>query len=212
MTKKRKDLKVGSPEWISAWKRTLCEGFIMRCMLEPSIHYMRFWMKSFLMDDSNCIYQIRFERFLGDTIAAPRATSTKYDAPLEAFLNDLENFWVGETMHNYLTIQKLSLVVPHRGFIRPLGNSNVVLLPTNHPVLMANYGAVREWAYQAKRGLVKSDNTLAEEALDDKVITYDQHERVLWQVFERRFKTFLYQQELSVIRDTVGEVVSAEHG
>lgn len=207
MTNKRKDLKVNSPQWIAAWKVILSEGFIMRCLLEPSNHTIRFWMEAFLKDDATGICQIRFERFFGDTIAAPRALAATYDAPLQAFLDDLDNFAIGNGA--CLVNTELALPVPHRAFISPFGSTEVFLLPTNHPVLMASYGAVREWAYHAKRGLVKSDNTLAEEKLEGKVITYDSHQRKLWDVFERRFNIFLYRQQRSLINNTVGEVAQA---
>ncbi len=200
MTVKQKDLKVASPQWVAAWKKNLADDFAMRCMLEPNPNYLRFWMELFLMDGANGIYQIRFERFLGDTIAPPRVLATKYDGPLEAFLDDLENFWTGQG--NYLVIDSLALAIPHRAFIRPLGSDKVVLLPTNHPVLMANYGAVREWAYQARRGRVRISDGTSE-------VRYSNTEEVVWQMFERRFRMFLYRQQLSIIRDTVGEVVPA---
>lgn len=204
MTKKRKDLKVASPEWIAAWKKILTDGLAVRCLIEPSANQIRFWMQSFLIHEDD-IYEIRFERFLGDTVQLPKAFARKYGATLQAFLDDLERFWTGDGRS--LTVNNLALAVPHRGFIRPFGSTDVVLLPTNHPALMTNYGAVHEWAYQAKRGYVKSNNTLAEEELGGKTITYDPSQRMLWAVFERRFKTFLYQQELSVIRNTIGEIV-----
>jgi len=210
--KKQKDLKVDSPQWVAAWKKILASDFIMRCMLETSLHEIRFWMEAFLMNDAQEIYQIRIERFLGETIKLPKVTVRLYNISLETLLHDLEHFWFDEGMSNYLIIPRLALAVPHRGFIRQYGSSGVVLLKTNHQVLMANYGAVREWLYQAKRGFVKSSNTLAREKVDGVVITYDQSERNLWQVFEGRFKTFLYRQQLSVINETLGETVEAIHG
>lgn len=67
---------------------------------------------------------------------------------------------------------------------------------------MSDYGAIREWAYQAKRGRVKADN-------NNGVVEDD--ERMLWQTFEQRFRTFLYRQKLALLKSTVGVVVSAPH-
>ncbi|MDP1690188.1 MAG: hypothetical protein Q8L52_03235 [bacterium] len=69
--RKQKDLKIGSPQWIAAWKRILEDGFVMHCIIEQGLDSMRFWMESFLAC-GDIIYRIRFERHLGQTIALPK--------------------------------------------------------------------------------------------------------------------------------------------
>lgn len=187
--RKQKDLKIDSLQWIAAQRKILSESFIMRCMLEPSHNNLRCWTELFLINDTGDIYQIRFERFLGDTPAPSKISARKYDAPLQAFFDDLENAWVGGGIHAHLVIPKLAFAVPHRGFIRPFGSTTIVLLQTNHPVLMENYGAIHEWMYQARRGRISD------------------HNESVWQILEPRFKKFLYQQQLKLIRDTIGEVL-----
>ncbi len=203
MTIKLKDRKVGSPEWFTAWQRILENDFIMRCMLETSLHELRFWMEIFLMSESGVIYQIRMERFLGETIKLPRVTLRGFDVSLENLIRDLQHFWFDDRMSNYLTIPKLELAVPHRGFIRQYGSADVVLLSTNNALLMDGYGAVREWLYQAKRGRVKSDT-------DSGVST--ENEKILWKLLEQRFRAFLYRQKVSLIKETLGVAVEAIHG
>lgn len=112
-------------------------------------------------------YQIRLERFSGNTIAPPKVYTRICGVPVETLLADLEHFWIGTRAHNYLTIRKLLLAVPHRGFIRPFGSSSVFLLPTNHPNLMSNYGAICEW------------------------MRHEWKKEMVLQTFERCFKTFL---------------------
>ena len=198
---KSKDLKVGSPQWTAVWERTLANSFVMRCIIEESLNYFRFWVELFLINDNN-IYRVRFERFLGCTTEPPKVFVEKYDAPLAAFLADLEHFWIDTGMHNYLTIQELMIPLPHRGFFRPLGITSFLLLPQNHPLLMANYGAVHEWMCQAKRGFIRTNDGAAKDWKE---------EQVLWRVVEQRFKAFLYQQELSLLKSTIGEVASATY-
>lgn len=200
--KKQKDLKVDSPEWVVAWKRILEDGFIMRCIIEQDLDSLRFWMESFLAC-GDIIYRIRFERHSGVTIAPPKVYAGVYGCSVETLLSNLGHFWIAEGAHNYLTIRELKVAVPHCGFVRPLGSGSVFLLETNHPLLMADYGAVHEWAYQAKRGRTKAGNSSGM-VLED--------ERMLWQTFERRFEAFLYRQKLALLKSTVGKVVSATHG
>lgn len=196
--RKQKDAKIGSPQWVAAWKRMFEDGFVMRCIIEQDLDSLLFWMESFLAC-GDIIYRIRFERHLGQTIVPPKVYLEVYGCVVETLLSDLEHFWIAEGMHNYLTIRELKLAVPHRGFIRPLDSESVFLLETNHPLLMEDYGAVCEWVYQARKGRVKADNNNG---------MVEDDERMLWQTFGQRFKAFLYQQKLALLKSTIGKVVS----
>lgn len=198
---KSKDTKIGSPQWVLAWERLLVDGLVIRCMIEESLDFLNFGMEIYLIVDDN-IYRMRFERFLGQTIKLPRQSVEKYDGPLEAFLSDLGTFWETRNIPDTYTLERRKFMVakPYRGVVRPLGTTNFLLMPANHPLFMANYGAVHEWLYHAKRGFV----SIKEEGSDLP------SKPMFWELFEQRFKSFLYQQQLSLLQNMVGRVASFE--
>lgn len=199
--RKQKDLKIGSPQWVLAWERLLVDGLVIRCMIEESLDFLHFGMEIYLIVGDD-IYRMRFERFLGQTIKLPHQFIEKYNGPLQAFLSDLGAFWeIGKIPDdNCLERRKFMVAKPYRGVVRPLGTTNFFLMPPNHPLFMTGYGAVHEWASQAKRGFVSIKE--AGSGLPSKPM--------LWGLFEQRFKSFLYQQQLSLLQNTVGRVASFE--
>lgn len=194
-------LKINSPEWIAAWKKILTNELAIRCMIEESLDFLHFAMEVYFMDLDE-IYRARFERFWGQTIKLPRESIERYDGPLGAFLSDLGAFW--ETCNipdmHALERRKFMVAKSYRGVIRPLGTTNFLLMPPNHSLFMAGYGAICEWTYRAKRGRIGARNK------DE--ITPSEEDGKAWSILNHRFKAFLYQQQTAVLGSTVGKVAS----
>lgn len=200
---KSKDLKIGSPQWVVAWRNILTNELAIRCIIEESLDYLHFAMEIYLMTDDDEIYRARFERFCGQTIKLPRESVEKYDGPLEAFLSDIGTFWETRNIPDTHALERRKFMVAksYRGVVRPLGTTNFLLMPSNHPLFMASYGAIHEWMYQAKRGRLN----VGMEAVNGFYV-----EEMLWKAIEPRFKAFLYQQQASLLENTVGKVASFE--
>ncbi|MDO8566546.1 MAG: hypothetical protein Q7R58_00135 [bacterium] len=183
----------GTPEWVSAWKRLLSNQVVVRCLLEEALDYSQFRMELYLLSEGR-IYRATFDRYWGSTIKRPATFIENYKGPLEAFLDDLGAWW-----GNFLRVnppERLTFMVaePYRGVIRPLGTENLLIVPPNHPLFMAGYGAVAERISLIRVAGIDADRCPVE----------------IWLDIERRFRAFLYQQQVSLFRNTVGEVAPPE--
>ena len=186
---KSKKFEPWTLSWFDAWKKLLGSEVVIRAEIEFRVQCVDFSAILMYMEKGIGIYQINCDRSLGASIDVPKTTLTRYDAPPEAYLQDMYNYWA----HSPRRFPADNWVKPvsHAAIVQPFLGSHIHSLPSLHSLLLPYYGMVLERLREERR---RTDETI--------------ERRIAWETFERRFKVFLTQQEFSVLENTVGYVQS----
>ena len=185
---KSKEMKIGSPEWKQAWKRMLAESIVVRSVLDQSHHSLEFLTEIFVLHEGNLsIMRIERSSAISHTVAKrPSEFCEHYAAPVEALLDNLGQCWEQSSVLSCIPTKEVMVALPTRGFIRPLGITEFLIESAYHPVFMAFYGTVRAWFHDHGKKYFTDPS--------------------LGIMLTHRFDAFLYQQELSMLQNTLGQV------
>ena len=194
MTNKRLDTLTAP--WFSAWRELLTNQVAIRSSLDfkhgsSILNTELIFMENGVADPGIC--RMRCKRILGDGVELP---ATKIETPLlslETFLTDLREEWF--TSKDTSRIADLCLEPQrHVATVVQLYATDRLLLPPSHPLLMLHYGMVYEGI--ATRHKDRSMYDLPGGALHVS----------LYGILKRRFGAFLYQQEITSVKNTLGQI------
>lgn len=180
-----KRLEVLTGPWFGAWDELLNSQVVVRSSITFNQGTSVFHTELLLVGEDNEICRVICSRSLGSNIYPP---VTKLETPnvlLEVFLTTLVDQWNFTKKTSRLAELCLE-PVPHVAIISQYYATNEHLLPSSHPLLMIYYGMVC-----------------------DGIATQQKHSvRTIWPVLLRRFKAFLYQQEATLVKNTIGQLLS----
>ena len=186
---KRKNLSPWTLDWFTVWKNLLETEVVIRAEVEFRVQCVDFSVILMYMEKDAGVYQINCNRSLGASIDVPKTTLTHYDVSPEAYLENMYNYWTHSPRR--FPAENWIKPVSHAAIVQPFLSSHVHSLPPSHPLLLSYYGMVWERLREERR---KTSETV--------------DRRMAWETFERRFKTFLTQQEFLALENTVGFVLA----
>ncbi len=120
---KSKEMKIGSSEWQRAWKRMLMDGIVIRSVLDQSRHSLDYLIDLLVLHDAApSIMRIERSSAISPTLAKrPKEFCERYAAPIEALLEDMGQDGTHSRVFSQIPLQESLVALPARGFIRPLG-------------------------------------------------------------------------------------------